>query len=306
MDRNGVCALVLNFTSDMPSPAEIGYGDLDLAEEARALAAHLQIRLCPDCDGKWRGAGSHREELCLFWDEQGLSLRSGGLSLRGDFSKMIPRLRYHNLTHELLVKAAGVKVAKNPEDRRTAIDATAGMGEDSLLLAAAGFEVTLYERDPIIAALLRDTLRRATVLPELREIVARMHLVEGDSAEALHTMRQQMGNASPTGADSVSEAAPIPDALCLILLDPMFPEKRKNSLTKEKLQLIQKLERPCTDEAELLDAALGAGARRVVVKRPRKGPFLAGRKPSYTLTGRTVRYDCYSRNAFSSSGTHKA
>ena len=42
-----------------------------------------------------------------------------------------------------------------------AVDATAGFGEDSLLLAAAGYNVELYEYDPVIAALLRDALRRA-------------------------------------------------------------------------------------------------------------------------------------------------
>jgi len=30
-----------------------------------------------------------------------------------------------------------------------------------------------------------------------------------------------------------------------------------------------------------------------VVKRPLKGPFLAGKKPSSSLTGKVVRYDVY-------------
>ena len=29
------------------------------------------------------------------------------------------------------------------------------------------------------------------------------------------------------------------------------------------------------------------------VKRPLKSEFLAGRKPSYTLNGKAIRYDCY-------------
>ena len=44
-------------------------------------------------------------------------------------------------------------------------------------------------------------------------------------------------------------------------------------------------------EAELLDAALAARPRKVVIKRPPKGPYLAGKKPSYSLTGKAVRYD---------------
>ena len=39
-------------------------------------------------------------------------------------------------------------------------------------------------------------------------------------------------------------------------------------------------------------AALAAHPRKVVVKRPVKGPYLAGIKPSYSLAGKSVRYDC--------------
>ena len=42
---------------------------------------------------------------------------------------------------------------------------------------------------------------------------------------------------------------------------------------------------------ELLDAALAAHPRKVVIKRPPKGPYLAGKKPSYSLTGKAIRYD---------------
>ena len=41
----------------------------------------------------------------------------------------------------------------------------------------------------------------------------------------------------------------------------------------------------------LLDAAIGARPRKVVVKRPLKGPFLAGVKPAYQIAGKAVRYD---------------
>ena len=39
-------------------------------------------------------------------------------------------------------------------------------------------------------------------------------------------------------------------------------------------------------------AAVSAGPRKIVIKRPLKGPFLAGRKPDYSITGKTIRYDC--------------
>ena len=54
-----------------------------------------------------------------------------------------------------------MKAAKSDKEGRKAIDATAGMGEDAFLLAAQGYEVTLYEQNPVIAALLKDAIRRA-------------------------------------------------------------------------------------------------------------------------------------------------
>ena len=81
----------------------------------------------------------------------------------------------------------------------------------------------------------------------------------------------------------------IPD---IVLLDPMFPAKQKSGIAKKKLQMLQRLELPCATEEELLEAALSAGPRKVVIKRPLKGPHLAGKKPSYTLEGKVIRYDC--------------
>ena len=49
-----------------------------------------------------------------------------------------------------------VRAVKTEGEHLKAIDATAGMGEDGFLLAAYGYEVTLYEQNPVIAALLKD------------------------------------------------------------------------------------------------------------------------------------------------------
>ena len=78
----------------------------------------------------------------------------------------------------------------------------------------------------------------------------------------------------------------------VILLDPMFPERQKSALIKKKFQLLQKLERPCADETDLINAAIAAHPRKVVIKRSLKVPYLAGRKPSYSLKGKAIRYDC--------------
>ena len=199
-------------------------------------------------------------------DERGLALVGSGMELRGDFTRMLPRLRQGRLQQELLVKAARIKGATEP----TAIDCTAGLGEDSLLLAAAGFSVTMFERDATIAALLADALERAAADARLADIVSRMTLVAGDSLAGL--------------ADLDFE----PD---VVFLDPMFPARTKSAAVKKKFQLLHHLEQPCEEEDALVKAALAAHPHKVVIKRPAKGPHLAGMKPSYSIQGKAVRYD---------------
>ena len=210
--------------------------------------------------------GEAGEGLELRRDDEGMALVGDGMVLRADFSRLLPRLRADRLGRELLVRAARTRGVTAP----TVVDATAGLGEDSLLPAAAGYTVIMFEKDPVIAALLRDALDRAADDSQLAEAVARMTLVEGDSVAGLR------------------ELSFSPD---VVFLDPMFPERTKSAAVKKKFQLLHHLERPCEDEEGLLAAALAARPRKVVIKRPPKGPWLAGAKPSHSLAGKAVRYD---------------
>ena len=205
-------------------------------------------------------------------DENGLYITDGRLRFGGDFEGMLPRLKKENTKTELILKA--VKLKKEKEDTWI-IDATAGMGEDSLILASFGYNVIMYERDPVIAALLADTMKRAKANPYLINIVNRMTLVNMDSIEAMKNLSKK--------AD-------------IILLDPMFPERNKSALIKKKFQLIHNLEAPCSDEEELLNAAFCAKPRKIVIKRPLKGKNLADRKPDYAISGKAIRYDCFVLN----------
>ena len=254
-------------------------------------------------------AEAERAGLELRRGAEGLVLSDGHMELCADFSRMAPRLRPSNLHRELVVRAAKLKPAGGrggltadgrgdltPGGRDdltadgwggptacergdltaggrgglTAVDATAGLGEDSLLLAAAGFDIVLYERNPVIAALLRDALERAAGVAELAGAVSRMRLVEADSMQTLPRLDF------------------VPD---VVILDPMFPAKQKSAHVKKKLQILQRLEEPCDDEGALLDAAIAAKPRKIVVKRPVKGPLFAERTPSYSISGKAVRYD---------------
>ena len=239
----------------------IYYVNNDHRPEADELAGRIGVPATSDI------VEAESKSVYLRFGDDGVTLCGGGNEIRADLTKMIPRLRKNNLSGEFLVKAAKIK---NNGNTPTAIDATAGFGEDSLLLAAHGYEVRLYEYDPVIAAMLRDSLRRARDIPELADAVSRMYINEGNSITAMRGLGFT------------------PD---VILLDPMFPERRKSALVKKKFQLLHMLERPCSDEKELLEAAVSARPKRIIIKRPPKGEYLAGVKPNYSITGKAVRYD---------------
>lgn len=200
-----------------------------------------------------------------------LSLVKQDTVFYGDFTKLKKRLTHANLTHEMPVKACRIKNKQMPV---SVLDATAGLGEDALLLAAFGFDVTLYERDETIYKLLSDTIERAKEDADLLKAVSRMTLFYEDSIKAMRELKEK------------------PD---VVYLDPMFPLRTKSGLVKKKFQLIHELEKPCEDENELLEAALSAALVRVVIKRPIKGEYLAGVKPDYSIEGSTIRYDCINR-----------
>ena len=205
--------------------------------------------------------------ICVIFDEDGVSLSGFGLTYKGDFTSLLRRVNNGKLNHEMLVHASKTKTP-----HPTAIDATAGMGEDSFLLAAYGYNVIMFEQNPVIACLLADALKRARSNKDTAYIADRMRLVNGSSIELMASYAEN------------------PD---VVYLDPMFPERRKSGLIGKKLQLLQKLEQPCIDESALLDAAIGIRPKKIIIKRPLKGGYLADRKPSYTNEGKAIRYDCF-------------
>ena len=230
-------------------------------EDITAIEAQYEVTTVTDASRIPEG------ELVLHIAPSCISLECGKLEMHGDLSSMLPRVQ--KLSSEMLVKAAK---PKNFPEGALAVDATAGMGEDSLVLAAAGFRVKLFEYNPVIALLLADSLRRGLEDERLAEIVGRMELISGDSIR---------------GISNISED------IDLIYLDPMFPERQKSGLIKKKFQLLQQLEQPCDDEDALLAAAVAARPTKLIIKRPLKGPQLAGLKPGYTIQGKAIRYDCF-------------
>ena len=201
--------------------------------------------------------------------DDGLVLKMGNMTVKADFSSLKSRVEKNRLNGEMLIKAVGVK---NIKPGGTVVDATAGLGEDSFLLAASGLKVIMYEKDEVIADLLSDGLKRAKDDPELMAIVSRMELRCEDSIKAMEERNIE--------AD-------------IIYLDPMFPQRSKSGLIKKKFQLLQRLESPCEDGKRMLMAALNATTGKVIVKRPLKGEYISDLNPSYSIKGRAIRYDCY-------------
>lgn len=185
-----------------------------------------------------------------------------------DFASPAARRRVSRPGDELLVRAAKVRHTVQP----LLIDATAGLGRDGFLLAASGFRVWMFECNPVVAALLADGLQRAAADPRLGEVASRIRLRAANALDLWPTLTER------------------PE---VIYLDPMFPQRTKTAKVKQELRLLQLLDQKTEPPEELLRAALALAIRKVVVKRPLKGPFLADRLPSYTLKGKAVRFDVY-------------
>ena len=180
------------------------------------------------------------------------------------------RRRFGGGRGQLVAKAVGVKKDKIP----TVIDATAGLGRDSFVLAKLGCQVQMIERSPVVAELLSDGMRRAEQDEEVAEIVARMSLLVVDASHYLIELAE----------------AERPD---VVYVDPMHPERTKAAAVKKEMQLFRALVGGDEDDAALLQAALTAACKRVVVKRPRKSEAIPGPKPSLVYEGKSTRFDVY-------------
>ncbi|WP_303285587.1 class I SAM-dependent methyltransferase [Marinobacter sp. SS8-8] len=218
--------------------------------------------------------------VLLFLDEQGLGLQVTGKGapgpVRAEFvtGKMGYRREHGGGAGQLVARAVGLQKTRA---RLHVVDATAGLGQDAFILASLGCRVTLFERNPVIHALLADGLARAALNVDCAMIVERMQLMEGSSIDWL----ERAGG----------EAADV------IYLDPMFPHRDKSALVKKEMQIFRTVVGDDDDCARLLTGALECARHRVVVKRPRKAPAIAGPDPTTRIEGKSSRYDVYSIKA---------
>ncbi len=208
-----------------------------------------------------------------------LVLRNADLPKQGDIlvdfasGAATHRRKFGGGKAEGIAKAVGLN--KKPD--LSVIDATAGLGRDAFVLASLGARMTLVERNPAVAALLADGLRRAALAPATADwLPPRMQLVHLSAIEALHSL-----------------AAPD-----VVFLDPMFPPREKSALVKKEMRAFHDVVGADDDADALLAPALALAKHRVVVKRPGYAEFLAGQKPTMSIEGKNNRFDVYVNAGF--------
>lgn len=181
------------------------------------------------------------------------------------------RYRFGGGRSQPLARAVGLKRGATP----TVVDTTAGLGRDAFVLAGLGCAVRLVERSPVIAALLRDGLRRAAADRDIGPwVTERCDLTVADGRDYLRGL----------------PADQRPD---VVYLDPMYPQRRKAALAGKDMRLLRQLAGDDDDAPALLAVALTRARRRVVVKRPRHAPPVAGSLPGFQIIAPHTRFDVY-------------
>lgn len=190
--------------------------------------------------------------------------------LRIDFIRgsVAHRLRFGGGRGQDLAKAMGLRAGKTP----MIVDATAGLGRDSFLLASLGAQVTMIERSEKMHALLVQGMKRAAREGgQIREIIDRMTLLKGDALDLIPELTSEV-----------------------ILIDPMHPERKNSALVKQDLRQVREIVGADDDAADLVRLAIKHARKRVVLKWPAKADPIQGvQKCTHQIIGKTTRYDVF-------------
>lgn len=233
-------------------------------------------------------------QLILLLDEKNkLSWLSDGLSVAPEWDKLQRRVVSAGRKSELLLQA--VKITSDSH----VIDATAGFGHDSLILASTGAQVIMLEQQPLMALLLLVEQQRMSGLANWQKLMSRLHIINTDA----------LGYFATLAADAIDDTKEIDmKAVDVVYLDPMFPEDSyqdsktgKGAKVGKHMQALHQLASPPTleQEEQLLQSAQAVirqnaqTSGRVVVKRPQFAPLLAHQQASESWHNEAVRFDGY-------------
>ena len=222
---------------------------------------------------------SATQPILLLDDKNKLSWLSDGLSVTPEWDKLQRRVVSAGRKSELLLQAAKLTADS------TVIDATAGFGHDSLILASTGAQVIMLEQQPILALLLLAERQKMAQEKNWQKLMARLSIVCMDASEYLASknMTQQVD---------------------VVYLDPMFPDDSyensqtgKGAKVGKHMQALHGLVAPPDLQAQqqLLDNTLARvkDGGRVVVKRPVNAPNFAERTPDEIWQNNVIRFDGY-------------
>ncbi len=232
-----------------------------LQTKAEQLGSSLNLSVVSYTTGK-------QADVVLLYTDQGLELHNrqkthGKLFVDFQAQGLLYRKRHGGGKKEPLARAVGIKANSRP----SILDTTAGLGIDSYILAGLGCQVRMIERSPLLVALLQDGIIRAGIDNPV--------LLQGDSARLI------------TQPENLTDT---------IYLDPMYPHRNKSALNKQEMRIIRELVGDDSDVESVFHAAMEYALKRVVVKRPKGAPLLAGKKPSHVIKMKNSRYDVYMVN----------
>ena len=240
------------------------------------------------------------QPILLLDDKNKLSWLSDGLSVAPEWDKLQRRVVSAGRKSELLLQAA--KITSDSQ----VIDATAGFGHDSLILASTGAQVIMLEQQPLMALLLLAEQQRMSALANWQKLMSRLQIINTD---ALSYFKNSYFASLQADADNAKEVDA--KAIDVVYLDPMFPEDSyqdsktgKGAKVGKHMQALHQLASPPTSEEELqlLQSAQAVVRQngqhtqlrgRVVVKRPQLAPLLANQQPSESWHNEAVRFDGY-------------
>ncbi|WP_440463845.1 class I SAM-dependent methyltransferase [Psychrobacter sp. ASPA161_6] len=232
------------------------------------------------------------QPILLLDEKNKLSWLSDGLSVAPEWDKLQRRVVSAGRKSELLLQAA--KVTSDS----IVIDATAGFGHDSLILASTGAQVIMLEQQPLMALLLLVEQQRMSGLANWQKLMSRLQIINTDALSYFDSLNNV----------SAADHSKLVD---VVYLDPMFPENSyqdsktgKGAKVGKHMQALHQLALPPTadEELQLLQSAQAVVRQngrntqvqgRVVVKRPQLAPQLAHQPASESWHNEAVRFDGY-------------
>ncbi|MEM6161257.1 16S rRNA (guanine(1516)-N(2))-methyltransferase RsmJ [Erwinia sp. P6884] len=228
-----------------------------------------------DLAARWQLEHDDEAPMALVMTGERLELRKrdepklGGIFVDFVEGAMAHRRRFGGGRGEAVAKAVGIKGGYLP----AVVDATAGLGRDAFVLASLGCRVQMFERHPVVAALLEDGLQRGY-----------------QSTEIGGWLRERLTLIHASSLDALAGIAEKPD---VVYLDPMYPHRQKSALVKKEMRVFQTLVGADADADGLLEPARRLAKKRIVVKRPDYAPPLAGIATQSAVLTKSHRFDIY-------------